>query len=150
MKLGKTLCYFLKNEAAVIGLPMRLTVSLIIGAIALIAILTMIINPCLFPHRLLVTLSPQVTIVHDGDPENVSFIVFVNDSDGFPLEGATVIIKGLGGAGSGVSGRDGKADVNLQVRLENSTYEGYLDISVRAPCHVPFEYEAIAKVVKGD
>jgi hypothetical protein len=148
MKYQKKILYFLKNESAVLGLPMRLTVSLIIGSIALIAILSTILNPCLFPHRMLVTISPQVTTVQGSDPENVSFTVFVNDSDGFPLSGASVIIKGLGGAGSGVSENDGKALVNLEIQLENGTYEGYLDISVRAPCHVPFEYQAIAKVVK--
>ncbi len=150
MKYQKKIRYFLKNESAVLGLPMRLTVSLIIGSIALIAILSTILNPCLFPHRMLVTISPQVTTVQGSDPENVSFTVFVNDSDGFPLRGASVIIKGLGGAGSGVSENDGKALVNLEIQLENGTYEGYLDISVRAPCHVPFEYQAIVKIVKGN
>jgi hypothetical protein len=150
MKNRKKLHHFLKNESAVLGLPMRLTVSLIIGSIALMAILSMILNPCLFPHRMFVTISPQVTIVQGSEPENVSFFVFVNDSDGFPLSGASVIVKGLGGAGSGVSDNDGKAIVNLEIQLENGTYEGYLDISVRAPCHVPFEYQEIVKVVKGN
>jgi len=150
MKNRKKIHYFLKNESAVLGLPMRLTVSLLIGSIVLIAILSTILNPCLFPHRIMVTISPQVTIVKGSDPENVSFIVFVNDSDGFPLIGASVIVKGLGGAGSGFSDNDGKAIVNLEIQLENGTYEGYLDISVRAPCHVPFEYQAIVKVVKGN
>lgn len=150
MKNRKKIHYFLKNESAVLGLPMRLTVSLIIGSIALIAILSTILNPCLFPHRMVVTMSPQVTIVKGSDPENVSFIVFVNDSGGFPLNGASVIVKGLGGAGFGFSDKDGKAIVNLEIQLESGTYEGYLDISVRAPCHVPFEYQAIVKVVKGN
>lgn len=150
MNNRKKIYYFLKNDSAVLGLPMRLTVSLIIGSIVLIAILSTILNPCLFPHRMLITISPQVTIVQGYDPENVSFIVFVNDSDGFPLSGASVIVKGLGGAGSGFSDNEGKAIVNLEIQLENGTYEGYLDISVRAPCHVPFEHQAIAKVIKGN
>src|SRR4030042_1912257 len=100
--------YFLENESAVLGLPMRLTVSLIIGTIALIAILSTILNPCLFPQRMMVSITPQVTTVQGSDPENVSFTVFVNDIDGFPLTGASVIIKGLGGAGSGFSDKNGK------------------------------------------
>jgi hypothetical protein len=148
MKNRKKDQYFLKNESAVLGLPMRLTVSLIIGTIALIAILSTILNPCLFPHRMLVTISPEVTSVQGSNPENVSFIVFVNDTDGFPLSDASVIIKGLGGAGSGVSEKNGKTLVQLRVQLENGTYEGYLDISVRATCHVPFEYQAIVKIVR--
>jgi hypothetical protein len=150
MKNQKKEQYFLKNESAVLGLPMRLTVSLIIGTIALIAILSMILNPCLFPHRMMVTISPEVTTLQGSSPENVSFIVFVNDTDGFPLSGASVIVKGLGGAGSDVSDKNGKALVQLRVQLENGTYEGYLDISVKAPCHVSFEYHAIVKIVKSN
>lgn len=150
MKNQKKKQYFLKNESAVLGLPMRLTVSLIIGTIALIAILSMILNPCLFPHRMMVTISPEVTTLQGSSPENVSFIVFVNDTDGFPLSGASVIVKGLGGAGSDVSDKNGKALVQLRVQLENGTYEGYLDISVKAPCHVSFEYHAIVKIVKSN
>jgi hypothetical protein len=141
---------FLENESAMLGLPMRLTVSLIIGTIALVAILSTILNPCLFPQRMMVSITPQVTTVQGSDPENVSFTVFVNDTNGFPLTGASVIIKGLGGAGSGFSDKDGKVLIRMQVSLENATYEGYLDISVRAPCHVPYEFQDIVKVVKRD
>lgn len=141
---------FLENESAVLGLPMRLTVSLIIGTIALIAILSTILNPCLFPEHMMVSITPQVTTVQGSNPENVSFTVFVNDTDGFPLSGASVIIKGLGGAGSGFSDKNGNVFIRMQVSLENATYEGYLDISVRAPCHVPYEHKDIVKVVKRD
>jgi len=139
---------FLKNESAVLGLPLRLTVSLIVGTLVLVAILSMILNPCLFPSRILVTITPQVTLVQGNSPENVSFTVFVNDTDGFPLSGASVIIKGLGGAGSGVTDDHGKVLVQLAVQLESGTSEGYLDVTVKAVCHVPFEHQGFVKVVR--
>ncbi len=142
--------YFLKNELAVLGLPMRLTISLIIGTIVLLAILSSILNPCIFPQQMLVSITPQVIIVQGSDQENVSFTVFVQDTDGSPLSGASVIIKGLGGAGSGFSDTTGKTIIPLRVQLESGIYEGYLDISVRAPCHVPFDCLAIVKVVKSE
>jgi len=140
--------YFLNDEYAVLGLPMRLTVSLIIGAIALLAILSFILNPCVFPHKMHVSITPLVTTVQGSTAENVSFIVIVHDINGVPLRGASVIIKGLGGAGSGFSDEAGRTSVHLQVRLEDGLYEGYLDISVKATCHVTFEQQEMIKVVK--
>jgi len=139
---------FFNNENAVLGLPLRLTVSLIIGGVVLLTILSFILNPCLFPHRMLVSVTPLLTSVHSSDPENVTFIVSVNDTDGHPLSGASVIIEGLGGAGSGFSDTYGKTVVQIQVQLEDGVYEGYLDIAVKAACQEPFEHQDIIKVVK--
>lgn len=148
MKNLKKRAYFIVNEHAVLGLPMRLTVSLVIGTVALIAILSYITNPCLFPERMIVSLTPIVTTLPGSEPENVTFTVYVNETDGHPLSGASVIIKGLGGAGSGFSDDNGKVLIQIQVQLESGVYEGYLDISVKAACHVPFEHQDMIKVVK--
>jgi len=140
--------YFIVNEHAVLGLPMRLTVSLVIGTVALIAILSYITNPCLFPERMIVSLTPIVTTLPGSEPENVTFTVYVNETDGHPLSGASVIIKGLGGAGSGFSDDNGKVRIQIQVQLESGVYEGYLDISVKAACHESFEHQDMIKIVK--
>jgi len=140
--------YFIVNEHAVLGLPMRLTVSLVIGTVALIAILSYIMNPCLFPERMIVSLTPIVTMLPGSEPENVTFTVYVNETDGHPLSGASVIIKGLGGAGSGFSDDAGKVRIQIQVQLESGVYEGYLDISVKAACHESFEHQDMIKIVK--
>lgn len=139
---------FCDNDDAVLGLPLRLTVSLIIGAVVLLTILSFILNPCLFPHRMLVSVTPLLMSLQSSDSENVTFTVFVNDTDGHPLSGASVIIKGLGDAGSGFSDKDGKTVVQIQVQLEDGVYEGYLDIVVKAVCHESFEHQDFIKVVK--
>jgi hypothetical protein len=144
----KKRAYIIVNEHAVLGLPMRLTVSLIIGTVALIAILSYITNPCLFPERMIVSVTPIVTILQGSEPENVTFTVYVNETDGHSLSGASVIIKGLGGAGSGFSDDNGKVLIQIQVQLESGVYEGYLDISVKAACHESFEHQDMIKVVK--
>jgi hypothetical protein len=148
MKIRKKRIVFVDNIDAVLGLPMRMTVSLIIGTVALVAILSYILNPCLFPQRMVVSVTPILTILPGADPENVTFTVYVNDTDGHPLQGASIIIKGLGGAGSGLSDKNGKAVIQTQVRLEGGIHEGYLDISVKAPCHTSFEHQDMIKVVK--
>jgi hypothetical protein len=139
---------FLNNEEAVLGLPMRLTISIVIGSLVLVAILAFMLNPCLFPKPLVISINPQLTTIQDDAPENISFNVFVNDTRGIPISGAVVIIKGLGGAGSGFSDDAGRARITLQVQLEPGSVEGYLDISVKAPCCVSFEGEDAVKVVK--
>lgn len=148
MKYQKKRVYFIIDEHAVLGLPMRLAVSLVIGTVALIAILSYITNPCLFPERMIVSLTPIITTLPGSEPENVTFTVYVNETDGHPLSGASVIIKGLGGAGSGFSDHNGKVLIQIQVQLESGVYEGYLDISVKAACHEPFEQQDMIKVVK--
>jgi hypothetical protein len=140
---------FLRNREAVLGLPMRLTVSLIIGTMVLLSILSWVLNPCLFPERMVVSVSPMITVLPDEGPENVTFIVHVNDTKGRPLCGASVIITGLGGAGADFSDAQGKAIVQMQIHMNNSSTEGYLDIVVKSTCFFPFEHQGMIKIVRG-
>jgi hypothetical protein len=148
MKNRKKRKYLVGDTGAALGLPMRLTVSVVIGTIALIAILSFILNPCLFPKGMIVSVTPYVTVLPGSEPENVSFAVHVNDTDGHPLSGASVIIKGLGGAGAGFSDKNGQVQIQMQVQLESGLHEGYLDILVQAACYKPFDHRDIIKVVK--
>jgi hypothetical protein len=148
MKIRKLRYCFIGDDQAVLGLPMRLTVSLVIGTVALIAILSFILNPCLFPGRMIVSVTPLVNVIDGGESENLSFTVYVNGTKGHPVSGASVIIKGLGGAGSGFTDNGGKTIIQLQVQLQQGVYEGYLDVSVKAPCYSPFEHQDMVKVVK--
>jgi len=150
VKRGKKASIFLKNTEAVLGLPMRLTVSLFIGTIALIAILTYMLNPCLFPGKMIVSVSPLVTSIYGEMPENITFMVYVNDTKGHPLSGAAVLIKGLGGAGSGFTDTNGKTVVQCTVQIQEGMYEGYLDISVKIACYESFEQQDLMKVVKSN
>jgi hypothetical protein len=148
MSRRKKVIHFIQNEQAVLGLPMRLTVSLIIGTIALLAILSYILNPCLIPGRLIVSVSPLVSTISGEDPTNVSFIVFVNDTKNHPISGAIVVIKGLGGACSALTDVNGKINLLLKVHLDQGIHEGYLTLSVKAACHEPFEQQDEIKIVK--
>ncbi len=150
MNSEKKARYFIGNEEAVLGLPMRLTISIIIGSIVLLSILVVMLNPCLFPKPLLVSISPQLTIIQGLEPENISFFVFVNDSKGIPIREAVVIIKGLGGAGMGISDDSGRAMITLQIQLEQGIVEGYLDVSVKALCYISFDGQDFLKIVRSN
>lgn len=148
MKKPKKSSNFINNDHAVLGLPMRLTVSLFIGTVALIAILSYILNPCLFPGNMIISVQPIVTTISGSEPENVTFTLYVNETDGHPLSGATVLIKGLGGAGADITDNNGRVVLQIQVQLEEGTDEGYLDVSVKAACHESFEHQDMIKIVK--
>ena len=139
----------IRDDNAVLGLPMRLTVSIIIGTVALAAILAFMLNPCLFPGKLVVSVSPLVhEIPPDQNSTNLTLFVSVTGMDGHPLSGATVRITGLGGTGSGVSDQTGKTTVPLTVTLGEGSDEGYLDVVVKAACRTSFSQLDMIKVVR--
>jgi len=132
---SKQLTAFIKNENAVIGMPMRLTVSIIIGAVALIAILSFIVNPCLFPSKMIVSVDSMINEIPAGNTSaDFNITVSVSEVDGHPIRNANVIIKGLEGIGSGYTDGNGETTIQVSVGLEDGQYEGYLDVSVKAPC----------------
>ena len=57
---------FVKNKKAVLGLPMRLMVSIIIGTVALTTIISFISNPCLFPSKMVVSIEPMVSVINSS------------------------------------------------------------------------------------
>jgi len=140
--------FFIKNEKAVLGLPMRLTVSLIIGAVALAVILSYIMNPCLFPNKMIVSITPMVNIVSGSDSTDLAITVFVNETDGYPIVNANVVIKGAGGVGSGITDESGRIIIYITVELEDGVNENYLDVSVKAACRETFSQQNMIKIVK--
>jgi len=136
------------DEQAVLGLPLRLTVSLIIGIIALAAIVSFISRPCLFPENMIVSINPLITSIPLGNSTVVRFIFFVNDSLSHPIQGAVVILKGLGGVGSNITDNQGKTLIQIQVEIPEGSLEGYLDVQVKATCHNPFSQSEMIKIIK--
>lgn len=148
MKGRKRYVRFIRNQDAVLGLPLRITVSIIIGAVALGAILSYILNPCLFPERVVVSVSPMMITISGDQAVNATFLVHVNDTKNHPVRDARVILKGLGGAGYGYTDNQGKITLVVQVHLDPGIHEGYLSLSVSAPCHESIEQFDFIKIVK--
>jgi len=139
---------FIKNEKAVLGLPMRLTVSLIIGTVALVAILSYVMNPCLFPDRMIVSVNPMVNIVSGNNSTDINITIYVNETNGYPIKNANVIVKGLTGIGANHTDENGKTIIQITVKLENGVSEGYLDVSVKAACHETFSQQDMIKILR--
>lgn len=139
---------FIKNEKAVLGLPMRLTVSLIIGTVALVAILSYVMNPCLFPDRMIVSVNPMVNIVSGNNSTEINITIYVNETNGYPIKNANVIIKGLTGIDANHTDENGKTIIQITVKLESGVNEGYLDVSVKAACHETFSQQDMIKILR--
>jgi len=138
------------NNYAVIGLPLRLTVSLIIGLAALSFMLLFILNPCLFPGKMIVSIEPIVNIIPSGfDEYEFSIDIKIADRDGYSIKDASVLIKGLGDAVSNTTNSNGKVVLKIKPRLENGVNEGYLDIVVKAGCMEKFSEEKMIKIIRG-
>jgi len=147
--ISKSLVFFIRNNRAVLGLPMRLTVILIIGVVALIAILAFILNPCLFPEKLVVVVNPTVNTINTGDEATFDLDVHVSDSEGNPVKSANVIIDGLGGAGSGRTDKYGDTTVQIMVRLDPGRIQGFLNVKVNAgACYERFSQLDMIAVVR--
>jgi len=85
----------------------------------------------------------------DDDSATFDFTVSVSEVDGHPIGNANVIIKGVGGVGSGSTDENGETTIQITVELEEGQYEGYLDVSVKAPCHETFSQNDMIKIVRG-
>ncbi len=139
---------FFQDEVAVIGLPLRLVVSLIIGVVALGAILGFLSTAGVVSQPLVVSVRPLVGSVGGNASGTVSFQVSVADRLGHAQAAATVMIVGLGGAGVGRTDASGRVVVGLPVSLEPGVWEGYLDVRVSAVGHPRFVQAAMVKVVR--
>ena len=139
---------FVDNEDAVIGLPLRILVSLVIGMAALASIVSFMTSAGVFPQPLVVSVSPMLGTISGNGSQNVSFVVAVTDRNGHCIEAATVILSGLGGAGVGRTNASGRTWVQLPVFLKEGVWEGYLDVCVSAPPHPRYKQEAMVKIVR--
>ena len=141
---------FISNSQAVVDLPMRLTVGLIIGAIALVAILSYIFNPGLFVENMIVSSSSSVLSISGDDPVDLpELMITVSTSDGQAVFDAMVIVSGLGDVSAASTDANGVAVItDHTVQIKPGSYEGYLGIKVKAAGYETFDQSDMIKIVK--
>ncbi len=128
-----------------VDLPMKLIVSLIIGAAALGIIAAVMFRPCLFPRSMYVEVVGD-TVLREGTDVPVTLQVL--DDESVPVEGATVTVTGLGAGDAGLSDRQGRVTLYLNVELGAHRREGYLDVEATAPgCYRRFHQDDMIKVI---
>lgn len=147
------------NDEAVEGLPVRLIVVLVVGVIALAAMVGALNG--FKPQK---SLSASVYEVggKDGNmlmipktgyaavEHNWTCRVLVVDAEGDPVSGASVIVHGLSGAGSAVTDKDGEAYLTKtnDVTLNANQNSGYMTLEVSAPGYNTYTNENALAVVR--
>ncbi|HEY3273287.1 MAG TPA: carboxypeptidase regulatory-like domain-containing protein [Methanocella sp.] len=152
---------FIEDEEAVEGLPVRLIVVLVVGVIALAAMVAVVNG--FKPQK---SMSAAVYEVggKDGNmlmipkagsgpaEHNWTCRVKVVDAKGDPIEGASVIVHGLSGAGSDITDRYGVAYLSKtnNVNLNSNQNSGYMTLEVSASGYNTYKNENAIAVVRVD
>lgn len=133
------------GDRGVLGLPMRMVVALIIGGAALGAVTYFMMTHCWTPEQLNVSWEPGV-----ADAGLTTITVTVSDADGDPIKDASVVITGLGGAGSNKTNGTGEAEITINTQIPDHRNQGYLDITAKASgCYKDYSQDKAIKVVEG-
>lgn len=124
---------FARDERAIEGLPVRLVVSLVVGAACLSVMLNMVNGVgTLAVSELDVQPDPEVVGPGDHDLD-----VTVVDADGDPISGATVVVKSgtadVDSVATAKTGADGRATVDITASLGPNQEEGTLVLDVKPP-----------------
>jgi hypothetical protein len=121
------------DERAIEGLPVRLVVSLVVGA----ACLSVMLNMVQGIGTLAVTeldVRPTPEVVETGPQELTLTVV---DADGDAVSGATVVVKSgtasLDGVVTATSGPKGNATVSVHPELGENQADGTLVVDVKPP-----------------
>lgn len=157
----KNMRKMLNDEKGVEGLPVRLIVVLVVGVIALAAIVAMLgtVKPQKSMTATVMTIQSNpgntLTITATGAEEkkiaSYNCIVRVTDTkDGGPVSGASVVIYGLGSAASGTTGSDGNATISSTsgATLNENQNSGYLTLEANTAGYSNFKNENAIVVVR--
>ncbi len=120
---------FSRNNKAVIDMPLRLTVTIIIGTIALLAILGYMSTFSYLSEEIIVEVDTYTAQLKS----NNSFQITVTDAKGNPLPGSLVIIKGLEQLSSNTTDATGRTTLEVCCSLNATQSQGYLDMIVKPP-----------------
>lgn len=121
------------DERAIEGLPVRLVVSLVVGA-ACLSVMLNLVNGVGSLAASEVDVRPTPEVVETGPQELTLQVV---DAEGAPVSGATVVVDGgtasLDGVATAKTGPDGNATVSLDPQLGGNQAEGTITLDVKPP-----------------
>jgi hypothetical protein len=124
---------FRRDERGIEGLPVRLVIALVVGVASLSIMLNLLSGvQGLTTTELDVRPEPEVV-----GPEPTDVEVTVVGTDGAPVAGATVLVKGdsagLDGVVRATTGEDGTATLSVSPTLRANQQEGTLVLDVKPP-----------------
>lgn len=137
---------FKTNTDAVIDLPLRLVVSLIIGMISLAAILSFILQPGFIDPELNVTLSNSIIVTNESNVAHPIQVTVLNEIQ-HPIKQAQVIFKSNYFIDSNQTDENGKTILIVNTTDMQTTYETYVDVMVKASGYQPYERQNLIKII---
>ncbi|MFW5939257.1 MAG: DUF7382 domain-containing protein [Halolamina sp.] len=126
------------DDRAIEGLPVRLVVSLVVGA-ACLSVMLNLVNGVGSLAASEVDVRPAPEVVETGPQELTLQVV---DAEGDAVSGATVVVGGgtasLDGVATAKTGADGNATVSVDPQLGANQAEGTLTLDVKPPAGEPY------------
>lgn len=122
-----------QDERAIEGLPIRLVIALVVG-VACLGVMLSVVGGFSSLNETELDTNPQPDIVEEG---NQTVNVTVVDTDGEPIEAATVIARGdtaqLDSLARGETNEDGKVALTIDPQLRPNQDEGRIELDIQPP-----------------
>jgi ABC-type lipoprotein release transport system permease subunit len=127
---GRTLW---QDERAIEGLPIRLVIALVVG-VACLGVMLSVVGGFSSLNETELDTNPEPDIVEEG---NHTVNVTVVDTDGEPIEAATVIARGetaqLDSLARGETNENGTTRLAIEPRLRPNQDEGRIELDIQPP-----------------
>ncbi len=153
------------NDDRAIELPINIVVMLVVGMVALAALIAIIPPPTKNMDVSIVECSlsglssnPGNTVIVDSTVANSPFSIDVEisvvDPDGYPVRAANVVLRGLGGVATGITDDNGNcvlttnAPSGSQIKLGPNQNEGSMDLTISANGFYDYERTKAIMVVR--
>jgi hypothetical protein len=124
---------FWQDERAIEGLPIRLVIALVVG-VACLGVMLSVVGGFSSLNETELDTNPQPDIVGEG---NQTVNVTVVDTDGEPIEAATVIARGdtaqLDSLVRAETNADGEAQLTIEPSLRPNQDEGRIELDIQPP-----------------
>jgi len=122
-----------QDERAIEGLPIRLVIALVVG-VACLGVMLSVVGGFSSLNETELETNPEPDIVEEG---NRTVNVTVVDTDGEPIEAATVIARSdtarLDSLVRAETDADGEAQFEIEPRLRPNQDEGRIELTIRPP-----------------
>ncbi|WMW21819.1 carboxypeptidase regulatory-like domain-containing protein [Methanolobus mangrovi] len=152
------------NDDRAIELPINIVVMLVVGMVALAALVAIIPPPTknmsvniIESGEQSATPSPGNTIIVDStvanSPFDIGVEISVSDPDGYPVRAANVVLRGLGGVATGTTDDHGNCSLSTassgsSVSLGPNQNEGTMDLTISTDGFYDFEKTDAVMIVR--
>jgi hypothetical protein len=123
----------MKEEGAVLGLPMYILITVVVAAVALVAIMGFMVKPA--PQIGGWKISPDVIHAQGASGSEATWSgtvsVYVYDQNGHPLQGVKVILDGCNATAAGSTNDKGVVSLRITATLPANVNADEIQVTLR-------------------